>query len=95
MSVRVCGSRRDGQYVERMVYSMLLRQKPSFKDGLARPKRGKPISTTRCDFLKRDKDFVSRVSVFLFKSQKPVLSLVSPCMLRTLCHSFFKGNVHK
>ena len=25
MSVRVCGSRRDGQYVERMVY-MLLRQ---------------------------------------------------------------------
>ena len=68
MSVRVCGSRRDGQYVERMVY-MLLRQKPSmFKDGLARPKRGKPImySTTRCDFLKRDKDFVNRVSDFSF-----------------------------
>ena len=70
--------RRDGQYVERMVYSMLLRQKPSFKDGLARPKRGKPImySTTRCDFLKRDKDFVSvEFRIFLFKSQKPVLSL--------------------
>ena len=59
-------------------YIMLLRQKPSFKDGLARPKRGKPIyvSTTRCDFLKRDKDFVSvEFRIFLFKSQKPVLSL--------------------
>ena len=33
-------------------------------------------STTRCDFLKRDKDFVSvEFRIFLFKSQKPVLSL--------------------
>ena len=77
MSVRVCGSRRDGQYVERMVYSMLLRQKPSFKDGLARPKRGKPISTTRCDFLKRDKDFVSRVSFFFLKVRSQFVARVS------------------
>ena len=70
--------RRDGQYVERMVYNVASAKPSMFKDGLARPKRGKPImySTTRCDFLKRDKDFVSvEFRIFLFKSQKPVLSL--------------------
>ena len=54
-------------------------------------------STTRCDFLKRDKDFVSRVSFFFLKvrSQFVALVLSRVHMLRTLCHPFFKGNVHK
>ena len=59
---------------------MLLRQKPSFKDGLARPKRGKPImySTTRCDFLKRDKDFVSvEFRIFFLKVRSQFVALVS------------------
>ena len=77
MSVRVCGSRRDGQYVERMVYSMLLRQKPSRMALQDLKEESLLVSTTRCDFLKRDKDFVRRVSFFFSKVRSQFVARVS------------------
>ena len=98
MSVRVCGSRRDGQYVERMVYSMLLRRSLRSRMALQDLKEESLLCIVLPDatFSKGTKTLSVEFRIFLFKSQKPVCrsSLVS-CMLRTLCHSFFKGNVHK
>ena len=71
--MRVRGSRRDGQYVERMVY-MLLRQSLRSRMALQDLKEESLLCIVLPDatFSKGTKTLSVEFRLFLFKSQKPV-----------------------
>ena len=71
MSVRVCGSRRDGQYVERMVY-MLLRKSLRSRMALQDLKEESLDQYYQMRLSQKGQRLCQQSFVFLFKSQKPV-----------------------